>query len=567
MGFAGYGIELEVQLEAGSGAKPNAGVWVYSGEGKELAAPLFEMSNVAGVNTGSWARAGYGLELAIEELVNGSGAKPNAGVYVRSGLAEELEISGRPRHLDDDSVEIVIGRQIDVNFIAVPLRGRSPLEVKFFNYSSFASGLGRRIDELSFTWYFGDGFASREFAPRHTYFMPGLYSVRLSVKFGGVVYNRVRYQYIRVTDWDDIGGGFNVSRTNRCVRFGANPDTHVGFMEITGAGWPMPEARVGAVLMYDDNEQLHGLVLDANDGLWYNVTPRTGPAGTGMSKLFKDKVALDGTGGSDYKPSVKFGADRGNMEYLFISPAENHFYLRPAVPGNAGEEGYDEKGYPDDLAMTAEFYADEDRSTVQATAKDIKMPKHEVRFDRDVSGNLVETVLEFNKGEVTLIGREQHFIAVDRAASPDDVTMNEDDYQAALADASVWISRGTGLVNRATLATLTGAATPAEGPDGESDSALTITEEVTLGNAAVAAGTLLLWHKSGYTVSGVTLTQVGVSGVWICSHASGALPAALALPAGDVFDVRILDQAALAASALTYYYNNIATKNGDRVLP
>jgi PKD repeat protein len=472
------------------------------------------------------------------------------------------------QHPSDTANEIVRYEVANrIGFTARPRRGRGPLEVQFINTSSFHKNRWSGVSRATYTWYFGDGFVGTGINPKHLYFMPGLYTVRLVARVGPLHREMTRYRYIRVTDWDETGKGLDVSRTNKCLRFGTNPDTHLGFMEITGEGWPMPEARVGAVLMYDDQEQLHGLVLDAQDGLWYNVTPRNGPAGTGMEKHFKDKVAPDGTGGVDYHPRVHFAPDRGNMEHLFISPGENHFYLRPARPEKAGEEGYDDRGYPEDLQMQAEFYADLNLSVAAAKAEDIAMPKHEVRFDRTIDGNVIETQIEFNQGEVALIGREQMFKAVDRPAGPSEQQTSETAHQAALSDLGVWLSRGTGLTNRATLATLAGEAGATEGPDGESDSALSITGPVGLANAAVANGTLMLWHKAGYTIAGAALQEVGTTGAWVLSHATGALPANLELGAGDVFDVRLADTGPLSVAARQYYYENITLKGGDKVLP
>jgi PKD repeat protein len=59
------------------------------------------------------------------------------------------------------------------DFTAVPPTGPAPLTVQFTNLS-----LGEIV---STTWHFGDGQASTDLNPRHTYAQPGRYTVTLTV--------------------------------------------------------------------------------------------------------------------------------------------------------------------------------------------------------------------------------------------------------------------------------------------------------------------------------------------------------------------------------------------------
>jgi gliding motility-associated-like protein len=81
------------------------------------------------------------------------------------------------------------------SFEASPRRGCSPLEVYFQNLSSTQS------TNASFTWEFGDGSPSAPFAPSHTFYEPGIYTVSLRIdNLNGCIDSdeQIREAYIEV---------------------------------------------------------------------------------------------------------------------------------------------------------------------------------------------------------------------------------------------------------------------------------------------------------------------------------------------------------------------------------
>jgi PKD repeat protein len=453
------------------------------------------------------------------------------------------------------SAVITVRDRHGIDFLGTPLTGTAPMDVLF------------EPDTLSASleWSFGDGTISRETTPIHRYMMPGVYTVTVRARFADSeeVFVTTKTDYIRTYQWA-IGeiGGLNVSRTNKCLRVGIKPGQG-GIFEITGAGWPFPEARTGTLLVYDENGQAHALVLDANEGKFVDISTEDTPFDT---KVYKDKVGTDGSGGTDYEPEVYFAPDTGNMEHYRVRLAESHLYTQPVKSDDRGETGFDANGYPTGMTAEMTFFKDGEKINETAKAEDIALPKGEIRTDREIEGSRIETRVKFNAGKVQLIGREQYFVAGDVPDNPDDRMATEDDYQEELAAPTRWLSRGTGLIDRATGNELAGAYTAITGPDGNTDSAHRITSAIGLANSAIAAGTILLWRKTGYTISGVSLADVGSVGDWFLSYATGSLPANISLGAGDVFDVRLFSTV-ITAKCRTYIYDNVNLHGGDNVLP
>lgn len=88
------------------------------------------------------------------------------------------------------------------DFVADPIRGEPPLEVQFEDRSR------GRIE--SWEWDFGDPFAaapSPERNPAHTYRLPGVYTVRLTVRGPDGEASETKERYIRVGKGGGGGGG------------------------------------------------------------------------------------------------------------------------------------------------------------------------------------------------------------------------------------------------------------------------------------------------------------------------------------------------------------------------
>lgn len=87
---------------------------------------------------------------------------------------------------------IVIQPPVGAEFSASPTSGPAPLKVSFTNSSDG--------DYTMSTWDLGDGSSSEKKNPTHTYELPGVYTVKLTVSGPGGRDTRTRTEYIRVTE-------------------------------------------------------------------------------------------------------------------------------------------------------------------------------------------------------------------------------------------------------------------------------------------------------------------------------------------------------------------------------
>jgi len=493
---------------------------------------------------------------------------------------------------------------------------------------------------VAWYWRFDDGETSSEEQPEHYFLMAGIHTIVCIVTFD--TGQKVRMTYSQtVTDWSETSGELNGSHTNTVFRYALKKQQGINVMEITGDDYPVVEARSGSLEVFDDLGQFLQLVFDNNEKLWYHISTRPGPDGSGLSKIWKDKegndlsieditlsgsdpvsvkitshsfltgdtvkfasvggttelngnsytvtktdddnFTLDSTDSSDFTawtsggtatkvgtdpaPKVRFPEDRGEHEHFLIHDIETHLYVRPEDETNRDATGYDSDGYVDDLEFTLNIYEDGNQSTTKASMSDVAKAG-EIIANKEAYANRIQYEVTVNKPEVVFLARQHYFQVDDVTRDPDTIKPTEATYEENLQSNWVtWLTRNrTTLRNMVDLTTLSGTATKTTGPDGKSNSAMTISSAVSIANDAQASGYLMLWHKTGYTISGVTLTQYTTSGTWILSYASGSIPANLSLAAGDVFDFRLYSSA-IDSDTLSFYSDDIVNNNGKIVLP
>lgn len=492
---------------------------------------------------------------------------------------------------------------------------------------------------ISWSWKFGDGGTSAEEFPNHHYNMPGVYTVILTtVTEAG---NTVILTYVEIiTEWSETSGELNVSYTDTMFRYALKKQQGINLTELTGSDLPFPEARGSTLKVYDDLGQYKQLFLDAVERLWYHISTRLGPVGSGLSKIWKDKEGVDlaiegitltagnpvsvnitdhdlltgksvkfadvtgttelndntyvitvvnadnftlddtdgrnftawvsdGTAtrvGTDPVPSFKRPEDRGESEQFFIQDVETNLFVRPEDETKRDATGYDSDGFVTGIEFTLNIFVDGNQSTVKATTANATK-KGEIILSEDAFGNRLQYEVSVNKSEIILVGIEHKYIVKDITSDPDTIKPTEASYEEALASGkSVWLSRNKQpLKNLSSGVLLAGAVDLIAGPDGKSNSAINITTQIPLLNSAVAAGTLMIWHKAGYTIAGIVLTQYNTKGDWIMSILDGVIPANLVLGVGNVFDFRIFTSQ-LSAEERLWYYNNINDHNGSQVL-
>ncbi len=462
---------------------------------------------------------------------------------------DEVFISTLDPSVGDTGLLIILGLQLDFN--GVPTAGSAPLNVTFNNLS------GGPITQ--FFWDFGDGFFAFTQDPKHTYTKVGVYAVSLQIKVG-LNFFTYRRNYIRV-----YPGGLIVSRTTRCYRFAVLPEHGVGPFEILGADWPFPEARTGTIRVLDSNDQPHLLVLNNKDGFLYDISTRDGPPGTGLTRVWKDGADINGVGGTDILPAVLFPEDRGGFEHYFLEHKESHAYVRP----------YDEVvGLPAGIEFSVDVFTDGEPTNAAATTSDVPLDG-DIGFDKLIEAHRLQMKFSANKSEHLIVGRQQYYVAKDRAAAPDKRVSTESDYEAEFALPLLWIWTIGGIpADRALEAALSLTVIGSTGPDGDTGSGISFTTAQTFPSLTMTgAGELILWFKGTLAVTigvtPITLTNQGTFSGWTLASSSGITASGdlVVTPTGTVelFDMRAFNTA-ISSGAQAYYFNDVSNNNGNVML-
>jgi PKD repeat protein len=437
---------------------------------------------------------------------------------------------------------------IYADFIAAPAVGTIPMEVHFLNQSAALNGI------VSYLWSFGDGSQSDEENPIHFFNRIGRYSATLTV-YGPDGQDTIRkFEYV-IAERQFM---------RKCLHYGVAEEHGQGWAERSGDAWIWPESQA-AILTIINNSYRQEIVFDENSGLPYLIDTRDGPQGSGLIKVFRDKVdPLVPNSGTIIAWEILLGEYTGELEQFYVEILETFLSLRPVKVENINAIGFDVNGLPTALRMDYDLYRD-GQIVPYAGASSIPVSR-DIVVDRKAKGNSIQIKLCGESTEFKLRKIESSLKVSDFAHN--NTSMTEITYQEVVSNPVMWFSRDTNMIDRVTGASMfssSGFVGNIEGPDGRDDSAFRIVGALDVRNAAYPAGTLLIWHKSGYTISGVSLTELGQSGDWILSYCYNVLMSLL-FTNGDVFDIRIFDvQVSLAA--MNHYFDNVSEHQGDMYLP
>lgn len=421
---------------------------------------------------------------------------------------------------------------------------------------------------------------------------------------------------------DDSSAAYN----NKCLRYGFGEDAGKGWSRLSRATWIYPPLEAGANVFLDSNSLQRLLVLDHTDGLFFWVETFDSFTGSGLSRLWKDKVLVDGTGGSDIASAVTLRERVGSEQHFTLRHQETHISLRPTDPATGYQAGFQVSmiGYVDGA------------STATETVTNI--PKTgDIAFGKEHKGLRLQHRLTFNRSGWRLLKVHTQDLEDDRKALGQSwAETDEAGYQRELtAGLKHWLTRFNPRLNRArgSLYTLGGPVpvTPAfvTGPDGR-DYALSINGNTSLSQsdttsygdfsahfwakAPSSMGTayisiydgasirLVLYFSSNTGLEviipglSVTITIPSVAATWrsiwvvrsgatLNTYVDGALVNTQACPntalAGTIakindlvpaeaipfiFDVR-LKQGVVSAGAVAYYYDQVVNHQGVKVLP
>jgi hypothetical protein len=361
--------------------------------------------------------------------------------------------------------------------------------------------------------------------------------------------------------------------TDTCYNLGTDAEKNgIGWSGVSGADWPFPEARTGVVDFIDDEGNSRLLVLDGNDGKFYDISVREGSEDSGLSRRVKDKVLTDGTGGTDIVPYFETREDRGTYEHYFLVHKRAHLYVRPYNESNRSASGYDSNGYLSGLLFDVEIYADGAPSTASATMDDITVDG-DLSYDKTVRANRLRMKVTANKSDHVITGHQNYYIAQDKPSSVADKITTEMDNQAALSEPLLWLDIiGSSIYDRAIGATVSGSYTTASSPDGNT-MAIVISAAITTASITVSSGTVMIWYNGTISVTidgdAITLTEYDTSGSWTLGWATDVTKtgAMVITPTGSaqIFDVRVYNSE-ITSAQIAYYYNDVTDNSGNIVL-
>lgn len=253
------------------------------------------------------------------------------------------------------------------------------------------------------------------------------------------------------------------SATNNtlCLRYGFSRESGFGWSKVSGAAWPVPPTYAGAVQIMDANNLQRIIVYDAVDTFSYWIETFTAYTGSSTTKVFKDKVAVAGTGGTDIVCTARFPEWTAAEESLDLFHKESYIYDRP----------YDEAtGYPAGFSRTLKAYTD--GSTTATSTITGAAAKGDLQFFDKVQGNRIQMEVAFTTSGARLTGIGTLCDVFDRMAIGSTAANSTDATSQASLAASLkhWLTRPLNLLNRATGTsyTLAGTApTNVTGPDGK----------------------------------------------------------------------------------------------------
>lgn len=352
---------------------------------------------------------------------------------------------------------------------------------------------------------------------------------------------------------------------------------HLGFNETQGYGWNedqdgdmiWPENQACVLTTINDSGQQDLIVYDEKSGMPYIMNTREGPSGSGMVTIWKDKVDdfvdASGTAITSY---VTLPEHFGEKLGYDIWHEQSRIHARPVQNANRNATGFDANGLPSTIAFASTYYSD-GNTVSEGTMSDVALNSEYVH-DRKFKGNSLQQKISANVSNYKIVRTESIYKVSDVQKIPAIGANTEAAYELELAAPVIWLTRGEEqLRNRYDNSVLTGTVSATTGPDGLSNSAMTVTS-VALANSAIASGTVMLLSTTAYSISGISLTTydtISVSGTtWYLRYVTGAIGASLSLGAGVVFDLRVYNSV-ISSAALTHYLDNIENNSGIAYLP
>ena len=369
-----------------------------------------------------------------------------------------------------------------------------------------------------------------------------------------VGYNEVYGFMLWASDEDQINN--TVVELNRCYKLGIKNEHSRGWAELGGLGWIIPEPGIGAFEVFNDKDQGFMIIMDARRGLPYLMATKDGPEGSGISKVWKDKVGLQYDAGYEIPWHVDFKEHRGQREDNLIRHLVSHAFLRPQFEDKKGKDNHTQWGYRTAQQVTLTGY--QNGNVVHRVQAQDLPDRADITFDRQFEDNRIQFRLSGTASELRLTKFTTDYEQKDQRARPDSRYMREHIWQEELCEPLFWVCRGSErdlATNGMPAGSIFGFGI---GPDGENSSMIfAATSNLTYTFSPILSEDFSIL----FAISGVT------TGVEILSIGNFILRLELA---GGVYTVSADDGANVYTQELEWNGNNWTflkiTRNEDKLI-
>jgi PKD repeat protein len=310
------------------------------------------------------------------------------------------------------------------------------------------------LEPLSWSWDFGDGETSTLRNPKHTYVMPGIYSVGLTVLFNnGTTSIVIKQDYIKVYDFDYSGDNPDASITDKCYRLPIYPSDGFGCSEYkdsdnTGFDWVWPCSQNGTAFCLDENKEEIALVLDTKTQQIFQVND---------PDIWQDRVG-NYNQGKDIDSEVWLRADHAQQgEHVAIRVTEDHFYFDPFDRDKRNTVGFDDVGFMSGMAVDVKWMLNGE--PVIPSMEDKRIPKDgDIVTDAQLEGRSIQPRVKMHSAGYWLKGVNLMYETIDKGAVPSLKQMTETVNQENLVSMPLlYVSRNfSPLLNLATSANAVG---------------------------------------------------------------------------------------------------------------
>jgi hypothetical protein len=211
----------------------------------------------------------------------------------------------------------------------------------------------------------------------------------------------------------------------------------------------------------------------------------------------------------------------------------------------------------------------EDNVPPVAQAKKIKLPKHEVVFERRVEGHQIQTTVQYSVAPVLINGMTESLIAKDKLEAQNLEVLHEETVQQTIAQMLAWYSRGTMLLlNRMTGVTDQGCRiTPIVGADGFDASGIEITLATLNLQGGGRFGRAVFWYRDDTLITNMPTPIVYATlGNWVLAKAD-VDSTGFTFGLGRFFDIRMFPVNTITDDVMEYIYNDVVDNHGNNIMP